>query len=53
MARKWLSPIAPPDESDAPLPLHRRLAWMAIFMLGSVCCVAASAYALRSLLFLD
>jgi hypothetical protein len=45
-----IEPEGAPDPQDAPLPLHRRLAWFAGLALCGAGLTAAVAYALRALL---
>ncbi len=52
MARLWFRPAPPPEDGAPELPTGRKLLWFFGLMAGSVCVVAASAYALRALLFI-
>jgi len=52
MADRFLRPAPPPAAGEPPAPLWRRLGWFALIAAGSGAVVAATAYLLRSLLFL-
>ncbi len=40
----------PPEDGETPRPLGKRLVWFAVLWVGSLCAVAAIAYALRALI---
>jgi hypothetical protein len=40
----------PPDETDTPRPLGKRLGWFVVLWIGGAASVAAVAYALRALI---
>jgi len=40
----------PPEEGETRPPLGKRLVWFAVLWVGSLCAVAAIAYALRALI---
>jgi len=40
----------PPEEGEARRPLGKRLVWFVVLWVGSLCAVAAIAYALRALI---
>lgn len=40
----------PPGDGEARRPLGKRLVWFAVLWVGSLCVVAAIAYALRALI---
>lgn len=50
---KLIEPVGPPAEEDEPRPLRERLLWFAVLALGGLIAVAAAAYVLRALLFID